>query len=215
MTYEDLWSSVASVVVALGVGLSFVEWRPVPALVTLFVSVAGAGVLLCLALPVDRLTWAQVTAADVPARALWWGGSTVALVAFMFAGAPLVTALLLVAAGTCPWSLRRLDAMLRGHQKPQTPGRHDALGPAPVILPRLEAGAARELSNRELCHEWRRTFLALQSARCPARTLAVVAIRQLLLDEMERRDGRALAAWLSSGARAAGGPDRFLRDADR
>jgi hypothetical protein len=38
----------------------------------------------------------------------------------------------------------------------------------------------------------------------------VVAQRQVYLDEMERRSPSGLRAWLESGARAAGGPERFL-----
>jgi hypothetical protein len=68
----------------------------------------------------------------------------------------------------------------------------------------------RQLSDRELCLEWRRSFVTLQAARSAGHLLRVVTQRQIYLDEMERRSPTALAAWLSSGARAAGGPERFL-----
>jgi hypothetical protein len=66
------------------------------------------------------------------------------------------------------------------------------------------------MSDRELCREWRHSFVTLQSARSPQDRLRVVAQRQVYLDEMERRSPTALQAWLDSGARAAGGPDRYL-----
>jgi hypothetical protein len=70
--------------------------------------------------------------------------------------------------------------------------------------------AARAMTDRELCREWRHSFVTLQSARTAEELARVVAQRQVFLDEMERRSPTALKAWLDSGARAAGGPERFL-----
>jgi hypothetical protein len=50
----------------------------------------------------------------------------------------------------------------------------------------------------------------LQSARSFGDRCYVVALRQVYLDEMDRRSPTAFQAWLASGARAAGGPDRYL-----
>ena len=44
----------------------------------------------------------------------------------------------------------------------------------------------------------------------PGTVLCLVALREACLDELERRDAAALHAWLDSGARASGGPERYL-----
>jgi hypothetical protein len=69
----------------------------------------------------------------------------------------------------------------------------------------------RALPDAELCHTWRRSFVALQQTRSAEELERVAVLRRALLDEMELRDPAALASWLASGARAAGGPERFLR----
>lgn len=79
-----------------------------------------------------------------------------------------------------------------------------------VATPAVAADDLRDLSDAELCRAWRRSFLALMSAADPAGHEVVVLHRQALLDEMEQRDPAGLQAWLSSGARAASGPERYL-----
>ena len=70
--------------------------------------------------------------------------------------------------------------------------------------------SVRQMSDAELCHAWRRSFVALQRVRGLRVRGLVVQTRQLLLDEFEARYPAGLQAWLGSGARAAGGPDRFI-----
>jgi len=74
----------------------------------------------------------------------------------------------------------------------------------------VDQACLHSLSNSELCLAWRRSYCSLiETTSVPLRA-AVVASRQAYLDEMERRDPRALTAWLAAGARAAGGPERYL-----
>ena len=68
----------------------------------------------------------------------------------------------------------------------------------------------RQMTDAELCHAWRRSFVALQRARGLHLRALLVQTRQLLLDEVGARHPAGLQAWLGSGARAAGGPDRFI-----
>ncbi len=72
----------------------------------------------------------------------------------------------------------------------------------------------REMTDAELCHAWRRSFVALERARGVHLRALLVQTRQLLLDEFEKRHPEGLRTWLSSGARAAGGPDRFIGRSD-
>jgi hypothetical protein len=83
------------------------------------------------------------------------------------------------------------------------------VAPVHLALDEMRA-AARALTTSELCREWRRSFVRLQSARTFRDRCYVVALRQVYLDEMDRRSPTAFQAWLASGARAAGGPDRYL-----
>lgn len=66
------------------------------------------------------------------------------------------------------------------------------------------------MTDGELCLAWRRSFVTLTATFDPARRAHVVALRQVILDELELRHSAGLHAWLHSGARAASGPDRFL-----
>ena len=60
----------------------------------------------------------------------------------------------------------------------------------------------RQMTDAELCHAWRRSFVALQRARGVHLRTLVVQTRQLLLDEVDARHPAGLQAWLSSGARS-------------
>lgn len=87
---------------------------------------------------------------------------------------------------------------------PSASGKPSPLTPAGV------AGEAREMSDAELCRAWRGSYWALREAPNAAITLAVVNERQCLLDELETRNPHAVTAWLASGARPAGGPEKFM-----
>ena len=77
----------------------------------------------------------------------------------------------------------------------------------------VDQACLHSLSNSELCLAWRRSYCSLVETTSVPLRAAVVASRQAYLDEMERRNPRALTAWLAAGARAAGGPERYLDDA--
>src|SRR3954454_1427162 len=76
---------------------------------------------------------------------------------------------------------------------------------------------AQGLTDHDLCHAWCTSFDVLQSTSDVEARARIVWLRQAYLDELERRDPRGLHAWLTSGARATGNPDRYLSDsrADR
>jgi hypothetical protein len=78
-----------------------------------------------------------------------------------------------------------------------------------VPLPKVEV---RDMTTADLCQAWRRSFLLLCSATSILERTRIVGCRQLYLDELERRSPRGLRAWLDSGARAAGSPERYVAD---
>ncbi|OIJ27638.1 hypothetical protein UG56_006430 [Nocardioides luteus] len=67
------------------------------------------------------------------------------------------------------------------------------------------------LTDADLCRAWRSSYVALDRAADPSEKLRAVEIREVILDELGRRDASGLEAWFRSGARAAGWPDRYLR----
>lgn len=72
------------------------------------------------------------------------------------------------------------------------------------------AEAAQAMSDQQLCRAWRQSLWTLGVSSTAVEQLAVVLQRQSFLDEMEARHDTALREWLASGARASGGPERFL-----
>lgn len=63
-----------------------------------------------------------------------------------------------------------------------------------------------ELTDEELCDEWRSSCLALRRRMPPRQMIQIVHERQLYLDEFERRNPRGVQAWLASGAWASSAP---------
>ena len=66
----------------------------------------------------------------------------------------------------------------------------------------------RELTDEQLCRRWRASCKAAQLSG--VQRLEAVTERQMCLDELERRNAGALAAWLASGPSAWGDPLPYL-----
>jgi hypothetical protein len=66
-----------------------------------------------------------------------------------------------------------------------------------------------ELNDDALRRLWRHTYWQLDLQQTEAGVPDLVGLRQTCLDELERREPSAVRAWLSSGTRAEGGPERF------
>jgi hypothetical protein len=136
-----------------------------------------------------------------------------------------VSALLVTAAGlAAAWEVGWLDGRARGGRSTRATRRRGRAARAggnatsvAVISPRIvdpvEAvlEVPDELTDSDLCMAWRSSYVALDRAVDPSEKLRAVRIREVLLDELERRDAPGLEAWFRSGARAAGWPDRYLR----
>ncbi|MGA8247803.1 MAG: hypothetical protein WB797_12935 [Nocardioides sp.] len=81
--------------------------------------------------------------------------------------------------------------------------------PAPKVLdPGADVGVLRaklrDFDRMELVAAWEISGRRLRSERDPARLLALVRLRGLMLDEVERQSPRRYQRWLR-----AGGPRRF------
>lgn len=92
-------------------------------------------------------------------------------------------------------------------EAPEEPQETQAAPPAAEI-------PLRELTDIELCYQWRHSFWELDGARTPAERAHIVTQRQRILDELTTRNASAVAAWLASGARASSSPERFFTDGD-
>jgi hypothetical protein len=218
MTYTRWWVRVWAVVGALGVGVAILEWS------LLVTAAAVLGIGLCTALVLGLLTAEAIltpvtTSARtyVVTRSLAAGAGTVALLAVGALSPPvllLVGVLLLV---TAPPLVSRL--VVHRHREPRPrpagpptgeprPPLPDAEPPGPASLPDRRPGLG-QLGDHQLCGLWRQTFWELRDQQTVDEVLAMIALRQACLDELERRNPAALHAWLDSGARASGGPERF------
>jgi hypothetical protein len=89
---------------------------------------------------------------------------------------------------------------------PETP----ATVVSPDAGPEMPPVELRDLDDEALCLAWRRSYVQLQQSTSASARIRHVQERQLLLDELERRDPTGLAAWLASGCRAAGNPLPYL-----
>jgi hypothetical protein len=127
--------------------------------------------------------------------------------------------ILLGLAVTSPVVLSRLEGRWRavpprgrsfdaGPPEPEPPD--EVAAPTPMIEP--APADVRALDDAELCLEWRRSFVRLETVRGAAARLAVVEQRQRYLDELQRRHTDAFQKWLQSGARASGNPLPFLQE---
>ena len=216
MSGARLWTNAWSVAAACGVGLATWAWSPVAALAAVLTASFCAGLLTLTVWSVSDslrpdggVPWRRL----VP-RALAAGAGVVTFLVL----AEWSASLALLCLGLCclpsPAVLRRVrrSSPDRSSASRQAVGTHVA---DPV--PRRPDGPAwvRELGDEELCRLWRATYWQLGRQTSEAGLLDLVVLRQAFLDELERRDPAALQAWLSSGARASGGPERFWSHDDK
>jgi hypothetical protein len=210
MTYGERWSRFWLVVDALGVGLSLLVWRPLTAVVALVALTAFSATMIALLGPTGAQPPRPVPRAwrRLATLALATGSGTLAWVAGAVVCWPVALLLLVAAVVSSPWLVRRLQA-----QRPRGVGGDPS---ASALLadgpPRPPHHRVDQLTTPDLCEAWKRSFVSLMNARTPQQRLLVVVARQNYLDEMARRCPAGFAAWLESGARPAGAPDRYLVD---
>jgi hypothetical protein len=204
--YRTRWSRGCAVASAGGVGFSFLLWSPQDTGTALAITTFVAGVLLVLGSPLDhshRLRWG--TLATV---ALNVGAGMVTAVAVMALLQVTGVLVVLLVAVTSPWA--RSWWARRSRRSAEVAESDDDVVPPQTWLGADTASFVRRLSDRELCEAFRHTYPALLNAQSPTVKAQIVSLRQLYLDDLERRDPLALAAWLASGATAGGSPDRFI-----
>jgi phage shock protein PspC (stress-responsive transcriptional regulator) len=217
--YQIAWLGWCGIVGVAG-GLAALTW-PVSTIALLFVLAAltGAAVAMVVLTPEDnsqlgRDQWRVVLTSTVLA-----GSGTLALGGIgMLLGAPMAMLVLALTVGGSPYVARRWVGRLTDHGRLPPDATAGEQLPVPVpesTIHELESAVepvveAAELSDDALCLAWRASFSALQKAGSVAERVHVVEVRRAYLEELERRNPPGVAAWLASGARAAGNPARFV-----
>ena len=219
-----VWSAVAGLVVGCGI-VALMAWS-LPMTVGWWAgaSFITVSLLVCLAPDKGPIRWRAVLS-----RSLLWPTAMLApaglILTLGWTNGLLVTAAGLAAAwevGWLGWPPRTVRPAKRRHRVGRRRSRAEtAAGSAavavvairPHVIDPAEAVLAVTdgLTESDLCMAWRSSYVALDRAMDPGAKLRAVEIREVLLDELGRRDAPGLEAWFRSGARAAGGPDRYLR----
>jgi hypothetical protein len=220
--YERLWTLATGTACAAGLAAGFTTF-PLLLLASLFVTVGLLGALVVLPWLPKNGPWVKpLTIAAVLSGLLTWvcvglaqivGGATVALLVVLPLTAPATAGLWVFVAAQLGWQGPRLRARAaetapRGDVLVGAAG--DAIAAPLVPLPEEDLEVPDLMTDLDLCDAWRSSFVALQRATSVDSLFRVVTVRALYLDELERRAGPALHAWIGSGARAAGDPRRFL-----
>ena len=224
--YRSVWLFFCGIVGALGAVVAF-TWS-LGTVIMLFVLAAFlGGVAAMVALdPEDTTRLPRDNRRIVTTSSVLSGAGSVALVGLgTLLGAPMAVLLLAITAGGSPYAIRHGLQRLRQHghlpepsprRAPPDPGERSpgsalaAVSGTEPDRPAQPDVAPTSLSDDALCRAWRASFSALQKANSPSQRLRVVEQRRAYLDEIERRNARGMAAWLASGARAAGDPTRFV-----
>lgn len=180
MSYQERWVSAACVAVALGVGFATLEWDPVGVVLTVAILWAGARIA--------RAAWGSPEHQKGWQRSFLAGPGVVALWGLVSASPPLALLALLVVATTSPASVR----LLCGHSA-------RASSPVPANV--------AQMTDTDLRRLWRRTYGELRASSSVEELLDTVALRQLCLAEMERRNPSILRAWLASPSQLPGDAD--------
>lgn len=220
--YERVWTLVTGAACAAGLAAAFTTF-PLVLLVSLFLTIGLLGALVVLPWLPRNTSWTRpLTWAAVLSGLLTWvcvglaqiiGAATVALLILLPLTAPATARTWAFVAGQLGWQGPRPRARA-AENAPRDDVLVGAVGEAVAVplapLPDEDLDVPDLMTDLDLCHAWRSSFVALQRATSVESRFRVVTMRALYLDELERRAGPALHAWFGSGARAAGDPRRFL-----
>lgn len=230
--YAFAWFTLSSVITAIGVVLALALLPP-PAILAL----AGTGACAGAALHRPTSRWAAEIYRS-PIRKSHLVASSAALCLALagllaFLGSVALSVVFLLALGAAPLvGAGRTPPATQGTQKSitkerardvtkgigrrvrtpdMTPRPEDATtASAPDFDEQLLRPVVMGWPDRQLCEAWRRSFARLQQADGVTSAAAMAQVRRLYLDELQRRHPEEFDVWMSSGARAASDPGRYL-----
>src|SRR4051812_18321389 len=207
--YRSSWLLAWSTTSLLGVCLALLLW-PVGAVVLLFAVAATTAALVAacahdpVAVPAREAIGIRLRRVAVRAGAL--GAGEIAVMALAAGAPPLLLVLLLLAGATSP----NFVGLVRAHLDDRNPRLSSLRPDRGRVWSATAVSTAQGLTDHDLCHAWCTSFDVLQSTSDVEARARIVCLRQAYLDELDRRDPHGLHAWLTSGARATGNPDRYL-----
>lgn len=218
--YRDVWVTLTAIVVTVGVCIAVLTWS-FAGVLGAFIAGAVMGGAMTAALSPEDLTrpWRRAALGALGAGV---GIVAIAGLVAVLKGAALVVALAVAVSAPPLVSLLRGKLQAKKPATPATPEQQPAErplddldgtewpGPDSAAVEVSLPMAPESLDDDALCWAWRRSYVVLQRTHSAATRLHVVQVRQAYLDELERRNEKGMAAWLASGARAAGNPSRFL-----
>lgn len=236
--YRICWTAVAGLLTAVGVVEAVVAVPTGAAITVALLTGATVAVVAEMTAHTRDQPPGPMATPLAAAAGIWAGAALTGLVALISGSALLLAALVVLTAP--PVLTRLVAAARRGAAdlRAVPPGRETepyrprlqprAIPPAPPVPPATEVPAAAapvpavpapdpvpvgSLTDAELCWAWRRSFTVLQALQPHLdveRWIALVALRQGYLDEIERRDPAGFRRWLYTGARPASDPSRYL-----
>lgn len=231
-TYNKIWVAVGVPILAVGTALAMVENVGAAVLLFAFGAIAGAVIHLdredIVHAEGRRARFAPRASRRTVGPALLGGLLLTGALGLALMDGQIFLGTALLAAITSPWVVLPLAGATRREKVPDYPlaGVVDIESAQRLwveatmsmeLVPSVDIESALaelpHLSDLEVCHAWRRSFVVLDSVSNPRDRLAVVQLREAYLDELDRRQPRALRAWLAAGGRAASGPDKYFRDA--
>ena len=211
--YRILWLAACVPLAMVGMGVAFV--LSPAAFACLFIAFAAVGIILTLCVVNDYEKRPPPERRRLVVNSALLGGATAGafagLVVLLDGGVFLLALLVLVSS---PYAVGTYTHWLNSAPKPSA-AQLDALArpfayASPEYVPFQPRSELGELTDEQLCHGWRASYVALQQRSSTVQVIAIVEERRKYLDELERRNANGFAAWLASGARAAGNPLPYL-----
>ncbi|MEV8379256.1 hypothetical protein AB0P21_41355 [Kribbella sp. NPDC056861] len=207
--YRTAWNSAAILFSILGWAAALLSLSASP-LVAFVVMAAVVGIAAAGTVPDYNRPNSQVPLS----RYATWGlraavGSVAAIGMIEVAGSDGLILTTLVAASSPP-IMRRIQDRSPARPVLQLPHSPEPMSPLPA--PVIVWPSPDSLTDAELCRSWRLSYAVLEHTHSVADRIHLIEIRAAYLDALQHRDPESFARWLSSGARAAGDPARYLNN---
>jgi hypothetical protein len=138
-------------------------------------------------------------------QATGWGAAVMAMTVFLgtLSGSLMLLTLFLALLSSPPLVIGTRDWVARVTRLAPDPADQ-------LPLERTNRDALARLTSAELCQAWCSTHRRLRTGPPADEVAACARLRQMVLEELERRYPREVAKWLSTGGSAQEAPDRFL-----
>ena len=199
--YSSWWRALWTLVAVIGVGLALLDYAW---------GVVVAGFILSLGLAV-ALRLSAIKPWLMP-RPLSLAVAVTGSFGYLAFSPAVFLLLALIVVLTMPPVVARVFAVAHHDQQQGsvTATDDDEDEPESHLTTDESLGPLVALDDRQLCRLWRESFWRLRGAPTGDGALRLVLLRQACLDELTRRHGPGVEAWLASGARPSSGPDKFL-----